>query len=97
RDGARTNLGPVDQSVRTTDADTLDLVVEAVTAEPLPGGAETMPIVATTGVVATPEGVADRRAEPSSGLLELDLDTARAFGTDPAATGLAEAGPPLAA
>ena len=97
RDGARTNLGPVDQSVRTTDADTLDLVVEAVTAEPLPGGAETMPIVATTGVVATPEGVGDRRAEPSSGLLELDLDTARAFGTDPAATGLAEAGPPLAA
>jgi putative ABC transport system permease protein len=88
RDIARTEFGPVDETVRVSDATQLDEVAAAIEAEPLPN---------TDGTLSLPWAQAAVRAgdqaEPVVDLSEVDFDAARAFGDDPAATGLADAGP----
>jgi putative ABC transport system permease protein len=91
RDAARTSLGPIDESIRLTSADQLDPVTRAVTEPPIDGVDGTLALH-SAGVVAATTG-ADRRSQPSAAMLEVDFDQARRFGTDPAITGLADAGP----
>ena len=93
RDGARTRLGPIDEAVQLDDPRVLDEVSRLLAEPPLPGTVGTLPVLAVGGVAASTGE--DRRAQPSSGLLELDLERARALGGDPGATGLADAGGPL--
>ena len=90
RDIARTKLGEVD--VVVTDPARPERLLEIAAAVPddLPGvdGRLTaLRIGATAATVG--EG---RVAEPYAGLVELDFDAARDFGSDPGATGLADAG-----
>jgi putative ABC transport system permease protein len=94
RDGARTRLGPIDEAVRLEDRLGLDELERLLADPPIADTDGWLPVVSAGGVAAS---IGDgRRAQPSSGLLELDLDRARVFGGDPAATGLAAAGPNLA-
>lgn len=90
RDAARTDLGPVDVSLRVTDATALDQVRTAVTATPVPGTDGTLQVESAGVVVAST--TTDRVAVPTAGMVELDFDQARRFGSDPAITGLASAG-----
>jgi putative ABC transport system permease protein len=90
RDAARTDLGPVDESVRLTDPAVFDRVKQAVTDPPIAGVDGTLRIQSAGAVVANT--AADKVAVPAAGMIELDFDQARRFGGDPAATGLADAG-----
>ncbi len=91
RDVARTSQGPIDQLVRVSDLGRLDAVVAVLAEPPLPETDGLLAAVRAEVTVATP--APDRRAEPSSALVEVDFDEARAFGGDPRATGLDRAGP----
>lgn len=91
RDGARTELGPVDETVRFTDGSQIAAAEKAITVPPLPGVDGVLPVTAA-GVVAA-STTADRKAQPVAAMLEVDLDRGRGFGPDPAITGLADAGP----
>lgn len=91
RDVARTKLGEVDLIIHDpARPDRLLEIAGAVAADSLDGvdGAVT---VLQTGATAATVGD-DRVAEPYAGIVELDFDAARAFGSDEAATGLADAG-----
>ena len=90
RDFARTQLGPVDEIVRVVDAKDLPPVAQAL-ASPVRGSDGVVSMVRTGASAATVSGRA--RAEPSAALNEIDFEAARRFGRDPAATGLADAGP----
>jgi putative ABC transport system permease protein len=90
RDAARTSLGPIDETVRLTAADQADRVAAALGASPIAGVDGTLRIEAA-GVVPASRG-ADRKADPTAAMVEVDFDQARSFGSDPAITGLAEAG-----
>lgn len=91
RDGARTTLGPIDETVSVTGLANFDAMKQAIGNAPVPGtdgtlAAVTAPVtVATTGTVPT--------AEPQATALSVDFDAARNFGGDVKATGLGSAGP----
>jgi len=97
RDTARTQYGPVDETVRVTDLGQLPAVEQALT--PAPEGSDGVlsmvwaPATATSGGGAGtgPDGGV-RRAEPRAGMAEVDFDAARAFGGDAGDTGFAGAG-----
>lgn len=94
RDIGRTELGPVDEQVLVQDVADLDRVVAAVDAASLPGTDGVLATVtAPAAVVAPAPAGGDPRAEPRARVGEVDLAAARRFGGDPAATGLAGAGP----
>ena len=94
RDIGRTELGPVDEQVLVQDVADLDRVVAAVDAASLPGTDGVLAAVtAPAAVVAPAPAGGDPRAEPRARVGEVDLAAARDFGGDPAATGLAGAGP----
>jgi putative ABC transport system permease protein len=88
RDSARTQLGPVDVVAAAADPTLLPELEAAVADDPIPGTAGALGILRTTATVATPAG-ADRVAEPGAGVIELDVEAARALGDDPEATGFA--------
>jgi putative ABC transport system permease protein len=85
-------LGEIDYTIWASERDDLLPAIAAVDVDSLEGidGA----LVATrSGVtVATPGDEPGRLAKPSTGI-EIDFDDARAFGSDVANTGLADAGP----
>jgi putative ABC transport system permease protein len=91
RDGARTQLGPIDETVRLSGPGQIDAAVAAITNPPIAGVDGTLPIQAAGAVIAT-RG-ADRRAEPGGAMVEVDFDAARRFGDDPVIGGLTDAGP----
>ena len=90
RDFGRTELGPIDMTVRVNGLAALPAVEEALAA-PVPGTDGTLRMVGGTAAVRTPG--AEPRAEPRASLLEVDFDQARRFGGDAGATGLRDAGP----
>lgn len=94
RDIGRTELGPVDEQVLVQDLAELDQVVAAVDGATLPGADGVLAAVTAPAAVVTPAPAGgEARAEPSARLGEVDLAAARRSGGDPAATGLAGAGP----
>lgn len=91
RDIARTHLGPTDEVVTVEGLDRFDDIQAAVLSTPIDGADGTLVQISSGAAVA---GTGDgRRAEASYGIAEVDFDDARAFGDDPASTGLADAGP----
>jgi putative ABC transport system permease protein len=91
RDGARTTLGPIDETVSVTGLGNFDAVKKAVDAEPIPGADGTLTAVTAPVTVAT--AGSSRTAEPQATALGVDFDAARHFGGDVKATGLRDAGP----
>ncbi|HUF32104.1 MAG TPA: FtsX-like permease family protein [Acidimicrobiales bacterium] len=85
RDQARTQLGPVDHVLVTTDLAALP-AAEAAVADPVEGTTGTLTIVRSPATVASPPGP-DQRAQPQATLLEVDIEAARTFGADPSETG----------
>ncbi len=91
RGEAANRLGPVDEVVFLDDPDRLAEMAAAV--RDLPGDDIDGVLLGTRTTVAVGVVGPDRRVEPSAALFEFDLAEARAFGGDPAATGLADLGP----
>ncbi|HEY3140393.1 MAG TPA: ABC transporter permease [Acidimicrobiales bacterium] len=91
RNIARTDLGPIDETVQIADLSQLD-AVEAQLNDPAPieGTDGVLPMVLAQTAVRAGDG---DKAEPVVQIGEVDFDAARAFGGDTAATGLANAGP----
>ena len=90
RDAARTDLGPIDESIRVTDAAKVAAVLKAVTNPAISGIDGTLRLDSAAAVVANK--TTDRKAVPVAGMIEVDFDEARNFGSDSGITGLAEAG-----
>jgi putative ABC transport system permease protein len=90
RDFGRTELGPIDMTVRVNGLARLPEIEKALAA-PVPGTDGTLRMIAGTAALKTPG--ADPLAEPAASLLEVDFDQARRFGGDVAATGMGDAGP----
>jgi putative ABC transport system permease protein len=82
RDVARTELGPVDELVQLPVAQLTR--ADRALAGRMPAGATVLPVLRASGVA-----VSAGRAEPHLRVLEMDLSSARAFGGDASATGLA--------
>ena len=88
---APSKLGEIDLQVIATDPSRFQPAVAAADVASLEGvdGALTL-----SRIGATAAGVGgDRLADTEAGLVELDFDAARGFGSDVSATGLADAGP----
>jgi putative ABC transport system permease protein len=86
-DVARTQLGPVDIRVAAADEADRDAALAAIQAADVPDVEAVLPAARAT--VALEAGTGDdARAMPSASLVELDLEAAARFGSDPAATGL---------
>ena len=86
RVSAGTQLGPVDETItvpQATAARALQARIEALDA-PIDGVISFLQVPAAVADGTGPEA----RAEPDARLLELDFDSGRKFGSDPAATGL---------
>ncbi|MHB8670583.1 MAG: ABC transporter permease [Acidimicrobiales bacterium] len=94
RDFARTQLGPVDETLDVGRAARLGPVADALRADgPIPGtDGGPLPVLRAGATVSTGTG-ATARAEPVASLTELDFGPAAAFGGDRSATGLEHAGP----
>jgi len=90
RDLGRTILGPTDEWVRVDDVDRLAEVEAALRVRPVEGTDGTLSVV-TTDVAVASTGP-DRRADPSTVVIETDLDAGRSYGRDESSTGLADAG-----
>ncbi|MDQ3979109.1 MAG: FtsX-like permease family protein, partial [Actinomycetota bacterium] len=90
RDAARTELGPIDEVVRTTGLEVFPSAVANVNLG-VPETDGILPAISAPAALRRPG--AEPRAEPRALLLELDFDAARQFGRSPRATGLADAGP----
>jgi putative ABC transport system permease protein len=91
KDQARTRLGEVDLVLRPDDPNQLMPAVAAVDSgsiEQVDGSLTIRRAQATAATIG--EG---RIAEPYAGVIELDFDAARSFGSDASLTGFADAGP----
>lgn len=91
RDVARTKLGEIDVIVSDRDdPDRAARLADELDVSELPGvdGLLTLRRAGATAATIGPERV----AEPHAGIVELDFDDARAFGSKSSATGFAEAG-----
>ena len=86
RQGAFTQLGPIDMVVRSPGLDSEAPLLEALRAAPQDDIDGILPIRSVGVAVAT--GAAEPKAEPNATLLEVDFAAARAFGRDPEATGI---------
>jgi putative ABC transport system permease protein len=87
RRNAFTQLGPVDEVVRSTGFDRRDEIIAAVRSAPQEGIDGILPILSVQAAVAAADG-GETKAEPSASLHEIDFAEARAFGGDPEATGI---------
>ncbi len=90
RDQARTDLGPIDESVRAVGLGRSDEVLRKLQTPAIAGVDGYLKLMAA-GVSIASVG-ADRRAEPFAAIDEVDFDDARAFGGNAGATGMADAG-----
>jgi putative ABC transport system permease protein len=90
RDGIRTDLGPVDEAVRAVGVGRADSVLDKLQNPPVPGVDGLLKATYTDASLASVG--ADRRAEPFASVTEVNFDEARAFGDNPAATGMTNAG-----
>lgn len=88
RDVARTRLGPIDEEVLVGDLAHLDAVTDALTHPALPGTDGVLRLVRAHLAITAGGANGELRAEPSATVTGMDLDAARNFGDDPAATGL---------
>lgn len=88
RDLARTQLGPIDETLSVAGLDQLPALERAVGEGP--AGTDGALTMVSTPATAASTG-ADRRAEPRAVVHEVDFAAAAAFGGDPAATGFADA------
>jgi putative ABC transport system permease protein len=97
RRGAFTQLGPVDELVRTADAPAQAAAVAAIEATKSDEIDGVLPITLVPASAATSGADAadpsKRRAEPNAALGEVDFAAARAFGDDADATGMDGATP----
>ena len=84
-DAARTRYGPVDVTLTAGDSSDLDAVIAAVAAAGLDG---IDGLLAATTTTATLEAPGPDTALPTVSVIELDVAAARAFGHEPAITGL---------
>ena len=91
RRGAYTQLGPVDETV-AGDGSAVGAQVMAALAKRPPAGTAGALSLLTVGATVF-RGGASPKAEPHSRVLEVDFARARAFGGDPAATGISGATP----
>lgn len=90
RDGARTELGPIDEVVEVHGLQNFPSAIAAIQR----GIPRTDGILsALSAPVAIRKPGAGARAEPRALLMEVDFDAARRFGGDAGASGLAGAGP----
>ncbi|HUP87271.1 MAG TPA: FtsX-like permease family protein [Acidimicrobiales bacterium] len=87
RQGAFTQLGPIDEIVRSPGLESEAPLVAAVRAAPQDDIDGILPIRAIDAAIATAEGT-EAKAEPNASLLEIDFAAAREFGGDPEATGI---------
>ena len=87
-----TSLGPTDLMVRTADASAGEDAVAALDGFSSADVDGLLPIRAATVPVATPDSN-NRLAHPTTTLIEADFADARAFGDDPATTGIDGATP----
>jgi putative ABC transport system permease protein len=94
RQGAQTQLGPIDELVRSVGIESAGPLLEAVKAAPQDGIDGILPMRVVGASVAEPVGAPGRKAEPNATLLEVDFAEARAFGGDPEATGIDGPTPP---
>src|SRR5687768_7786553 len=85
-------LGEVDIEITANDPARLLPAIAAADLGSIDGIDGTVPFM-RIGATATTVGAEDVAAETMSGLIELDFDAGREFGSDPAATGLVDAGP----
>ena len=92
RRSAFTQLGPVDEVVRSTGLEGREQIIAAVRGVPQDGIDGILPMVAVQAAVAR-VGDGETKAEPSASLLEVDFAEARTFGGDPEATGISGATP----
>jgi putative ABC transport system permease protein len=97
RDFGRTELGPIDEVVVVQDVADLDRVAAAVAGDTLSGSDGVLVAVSAPAAVVAPGGPGGQaggapQAEPDATVAEVDFDDGRAFGGDPAATGLDHAG-----
>ncbi len=86
REGAYTQLGPVDELVVASGPGAGAAVSQAVGQARVSGIDGTLPLQSLVAAVST--GGPDARAEPRAQVLEADFARARAFGGDAAATGV---------
>jgi len=91
RDAARTNLGPIDETVRLVGPDQFAQAEAAIASPPIADVDGTLRLLSAGAVAANT--ASDRKAQPTAALVEVDFDHARSLGPDPSITGFAEAGP----
>ncbi len=91
RDGARTQLGPIDERVVVADPLGLPATEVSLRDPKLPDVDGLLTVTWTDVAVASIH--ADRRAEPNLRMAEYDFPAARRFGGDVASTGFGDAGP----
>ncbi|MGH2640376.1 MAG: ABC transporter permease [Actinomycetota bacterium] len=87
-DVARTQYGPIDITL-TPEEGTIDDVAAAVDAGDIRGIDGLLAVTTATATLEAPEGAV---AVPQVQVVELDLAAARTFGSDPAITGVIDAG-----
>jgi putative ABC transport system permease protein len=95
RDFARTQLGPVDETVHVSGTAALPDAVRAVAGTaPITGtDGGPLPMVSSAATAwRAPAGGRPAEAEPKAEVNEVDYAAARRFGNDPASTGFARAG-----
>jgi putative ABC transport system permease protein len=88
-DVARTQLGPVDVTLTTTDPAAQSAAAEAVDAARIEDVSDVLPATRATVALEAGTGGGDARALPSVSLVELDVEAAARFGGDASLTGLA--------
>lgn len=92
RDGARTDLGPIDEVVTVRDVSDLPRVLAALGSDGASWGVDGVigAVTAPVALSSVPPGSASPvRAAPDVVVAEIDMDEARRFGGDAKATGLA--------
>lgn len=92
RDGARTRLGPVDETVTLGPRVDAAQVLASLRHRPVAGVDGVLTARRVTGALTSSDGGA-LRTVPRATVLAVDFDDARAFGGDRAATGFADLGP----
>jgi putative ABC transport system permease protein len=88
RDLARTQYGPIDQTVVVSGL-TLQPDLDQAFAQPVPGTDGTLSVVSAPAAVSRTTGGGERKASPRAQVHELDVQQARRFGGDVRATGFA--------
>lgn len=92
RNIAPTKLGEIDIQITAAEPAQLLPGIAAADLDTLPGIDGTLVVYRVGATAATPGDKPGRLAAPSAAVTEIDFEAARGFGSDPAATGLVDAG-----